>query len=77
MASERAMGLTRREFLERSASIGLASAMTRLATRLTVRAETLSLENEAISATWTTTDGILRAREIGDLLSGAKLAVPE
>ncbi|HEY7234171.1 MAG TPA: enterotoxin [Gemmatimonadaceae bacterium] len=78
---QRDESLTRREFLERGACIGigagLAQTVSQWSTRLVQRVDTISLENEAISAAWTTTDGVLRAREVGDLLSGSKLTVPE
>ena len=77
--------LTRREFLERSASLGILAAG--VACRLTPGArstsgatsgsDTLALENEAIAAMWSMSDGTLRVREIVDRQSGDRLALPQ
>jgi hypothetical protein len=83
--------LTRREFLDRgtrvAASLGLLGAgdASRLlesrdaasAVGLRAHGDTLSLENEAISATWTTADNVLRAREVVDRHASVRLAVAE
>lgn len=70
--------LGRREFLERGAA--LAAGLGILGgTRVTFarRAEDLSLGNEAIASSWSTSGGILRAREVIDRASGSRLPVPE
>ena len=69
--------LTRREFLERGASLGATLALADAATRVVDRTDTLSLENEAIAGTWTTEGGVVRAREVIDRGGRARLAVPE
>jgi hypothetical protein len=71
--------LDRREFIARgtalAAGLGLAG---RLPAALTARADTMSLGNETIAASWTTSGGVLRAREVIDRTSGGRrLAVPE
>jgi hypothetical protein len=76
--------LTRRDFLERgaraAASLGLLGAGGTgrlLPSRASLLADTLVLENDAIAATWSTADGVLRMREIVDRRGAARLTVPE
>ena len=66
--------LTRREFLERGAH-GAAGVV--ILGALRPSAETLSLENNAIAASWSTRDGVLRARAITDRGSRTRLPLPE
>jgi len=68
--------LTRREFVERSAAAAAAGVLG-IRTSVRARADVLTIENEAIAATWTITDGTLRPREIVDQLGNARLTLPE
>jgi hypothetical protein len=69
--------VTRREFLERSAALGASLGLLGPSVSVQPRTGTLTLENEAIGAAWSTTGGVLRAREVRDRGSSARLAIPE
>jgi hypothetical protein len=66
--------LTRREFVEVGATMG---AVALLGVRRGSHADTLTLDNGIIAATWTVTGGALRAREITDRQGSARLTLPE
>lgn len=69
--------ITRREFLERNAALAVSLGIAGRAVRWPRPADTLTIENDLISATWTTTNGVMRAREIVDRATNARLPVPE
>ena len=69
--------VSRREFLERSAALGVSLGLIGTNVSLRRRADTLTLENEFVSATWTTTAGVMRAREVRDRRTNSRLSLPE
>jgi len=70
--------LGRRDFLERGAALvaGL-GVLGRTSVALAPRSRDISLGNEAIAASWSISRGGLRAQEVIDRASGARLPVPE
>src|SRR5689334_11405296 len=72
-----AVQITRRQFLESSAALAVSVGVSSHAVALSRRADTLTVENDLVSATWTTAGGTLRAREIVDREANARLALPE
>ena len=83
--------LTRRLFLERGVQVGaslgilgpaaagrwLAHVASSANVTLVAAGDTLTLANQTVSATWSTKDGVLRAHEVLDRRSGAKLELSE
>src|SRR5205823_235033 len=67
------------EFLEQNACLGASLGLfgASFLSSALAGAETLSLENEVIAGVWSTSGGILRAREIADRRSHARLTVPD
>ena len=76
MSEKSDSGLTRREFVERSAAVA-AVGLLGVRPSLSQIANDLTLENDLLSATWTATDGVLRAREIVDHVGNTRLTLPE
>src|SRR5690349_16343157 len=69
--------ITRRQFLESTAALAVSVGVSSHAVSLPRQADTLTIENDLISASWTTTGGTLRAREIVDREANGRLALPE
>jgi hypothetical protein len=69
--------LGRREFLERGAVLAATLGVLGPRSILTRSAEEISLGNETIGASWSTSGGVLRAREVMDRASGSRLDVSE
>jgi hypothetical protein len=66
--------ITRRQFVELGTALGAAGL---LGARLGGHADVLTVDNGVIAATWSTTGGVLRAREVSDRSSGGRLTLPE
>jgi len=70
--------LTRREFVRRTTALGAGMAVPGLLRESWSRRDgtDLSLGNDALAATWTVTDGSLRAVSVVDKLGGRTLSLP-
>ena len=69
--------VTRREFLGQSAALGATLGLLGMNASFEHRADTLTLENDFVLASWSTTGGVLRARELRDRHANARLNLPE
>src|SRR3954465_10897296 len=69
--------LGRREFLGRGVVLAASVGVLGPRSILTRSADDVSLGNETIAASWSTSGGVLRAREVIDRASGSRLAVSE
>jgi hypothetical protein len=70
--------LDRREFLERSTALAAGLGLLSWTPATLIRsAELLALGNETIAGSWSTSGGVLKARELIDQVSRNRLAVPE
>ena len=68
--------ITRREFVERGAAVAMAGMLGVRATAR-VRSSDLTLGNDLITASWTTTDGILRPHELIDHIGSTRLTLAD